>query len=175
MEIFTGELPFIELTREDMLKVKFSRSILPIIYGYLMPMIKEKWGIEKGIEVLREFGKRVMTDLLLYWTPKGNTVIKVLKETYKFVFYINVYKIKEFKNERPQRWLVYDTQCPLCWEGVQETDIHYCLAFSAAIEELLNNLHRRKGKYKNIPEVKVNTLTSKARGDKLCTHEIIEI
>ncbi len=172
MEIFTGEMPFIELTREDMLKVKFSRSILPIIYGYLMPMIKERWGVEKGIVKLREFGKRVMDDLLMYWTPKGNSIKDVLKDTYKTHFNIKIHKFKELKGT-PRKWLVYDDQCPLCWEGVEETEIHYCIALAEAIEALLNTLNQRG--YKNIPQVKVNTLTSKARGDKLCTHEIVEV
>ncbi|MFX0133517.1 MAG: hypothetical protein ACFFDN_07735 [Candidatus Hodarchaeota archaeon] len=173
MEIFTGELPFIELSREDMLKEKFSRSLLPIIYGYLMPMIKEKWGMEEGTEKLKEFGKEVMRDLLLYWTPKGNTIQKILRDVYKFIFYIKIHKIKEFKKETPRRWIVYDKECPLCWEGVEETEIHYCIAIAGAAEELLNTLHERG--YKEIPRVKVKTLTSKARGDKLCSHEITEI
>ncbi|MFX0133515.1 MAG: hypothetical protein ACFFDN_07725 [Candidatus Hodarchaeota archaeon] len=173
MEIFTGELPFIDLKREDMLKVKFSRSILPIIYAHLMPKIKEKWGLEKGVEKLRAFGKRVMDDLLLYWTPKGDTVSKVCKDTYKTHFYIKLYKVKQLKKQRPRLWFLYDKTCPLCWEGVEETEIHYCVAYAAAVERLLNTLNQRG--YKKIPQVKVNTITSKACGDELCTHEITEI
>ena len=173
MEIFTGELPFIELTREDMLKEKFSRSLLPIIYGYLVPMIKEKWGIEKGIEVLKNFGKQLMHDLLMYWTPKGKSVKKALQETYKFVFFTKLKKIEEFAKEKPRRWIVYDEHCPLCWEGVEETDIHYCIALAGAIEEIMNNLNE-KGR-ENIPKVTVRTLTSKALGNDICSHEIIEV
>jgi len=173
MELFTGELPFIDLTREDLVKVKFSRSILPIIYAHLMPKIKEKWGLEKGIEKLRDFGKRVMEDLLLYWTPKGNTISKVLKDTYKSHFYSKLYKVKELKKDKPKIWFIYDKNCPLCWEGVEETEIHYCVTFAAAVETLLNTLHERG--YKKIPKVKVDTVTSKARGDELCTHQINEL
>ncbi len=173
MEIFTGELPFIELTREDMLEVRWSRSLLPIIYGYIMPMIKEKWGVEKGTEKLKEFGRRVMEDMLIHWTPKGDTIKKVLKDTYKTHFFIKLYKIKEFKKETPRKWFIYDNKCILCWEGVEETEIHYCVALGGAMEFLLNSLNQTG--YKKIPKVVVNTIASKARGDKLCTHEVIEV
>ncbi|MHA1378258.1 MAG: hypothetical protein ACTSRG_07735 [Candidatus Helarchaeota archaeon] len=172
MEIFTGDLPFIELTREEMLKEKYSRSILPIIYGYLVPKIKEKYGIEKAIEVLKNFGKRVLVDVLEYWKPKNSSLPKILQEVYKFIFYIKLKKIKPIK-ETPRKWIIYDDKCPLCWEGVEETDIHYCIAIAGAVEGLLNKLNELG--YKKIPRVKVNTLTSKARGDKICTHEIVEV
>ncbi len=172
MELF-AEHPFIELSREDMLKVKFSRSLLPIIYNYLVPRIKAKWGLEKGIEVLRNFGKRVIKDILVYWLPKGRTIPALVQNMYKFIFYIKIHKIKEFPNETPRRWLVYDNKCPLCWEGTEEEDIHFCVAMAGAIEELLNNFHEFG--YKDIPRVSVDTLTSRAHGEDICTHEIKEV
>ncbi|NVM54905.1 MAG: hypothetical protein HWN66_14470 [Candidatus Helarchaeota archaeon] len=173
MDFVSSEHPFIELSRKDMLKVKFSRSILPIIYNYLVPRIKEKWGLEKGVEVLKNFGKRTMKDILAYWMPKGKTIPKILQTTYKFIFFIDLHKIKEFKKEKPRRWIIYDTKCPLCWEGTEEPEIHFCIALAGAVEELLNTCHELG--YKKFPKVTVETLTSKARGDKLCSHEIKEL
>ena len=167
MEIFTGDLPFIELSREDMLKEKYSRSILPIIYGYLVPKIKEKYGIEGAIEKLRDFGMRVMEDLLKYWKPKKGSVSQVMKETYPFLFYSKIKKIEEVKGS-PRKWILHDEHCPLCWEGIEETEIHYCVAFAGAIECLYNSLHNLG--YKKIPKVRVNTISSKARGSEICNN-----
>ena len=172
MEIFTGDLPFIELTREEMLKEKYSRSILPIIYGYLVPKIKEKYGIEGAIRKLRDFGYNVIKDLLQYWKPKKGSLEQVVQETYKFNFFIKLKKIKKIKGT-PRKWIIYDDKCPLCWEGVEETEIHYCVALGGAVEYLLNALHDQG--YNKIPKVKVITLSSKARGDEICSHEIVEV
>jgi len=172
MDYFAAH-PFIELSRKDMLKVKFSRSFLPIIYNYLVPRIKAKWGIEKGMEVLKNFGKRVMKDILVYWMPKGKTIPTVLQNMYKFIFYVKLYVIKDFLDEKPRRWLIQDNSCPLCWEGTEELDIHFCVAMAGAIEELLNTFHEFG--YTNIPRVTVKTLSSKAHGDPICTHEIKEV
>ncbi|MHA1298835.1 MAG: hypothetical protein ACTSO9_05265, partial [Candidatus Helarchaeota archaeon] len=112
-------------------------------------------------------------DLLKYWKPKKDTIPSIMNEVYKFIFYAKLKQIKYFKKETPRRWIVYDDKCPLCWEGVEETDIHYCVALAGAIEGLLNKLNQSG--YKKIPKVIVNTLTSKARGDKICSHEIVEV
>jgi CRISPR/Cas system-associated protein Cas10 (large subunit of type III CRISPR-Cas system) len=173
MSYFDGEHPFIELSREDMLKVKFSRALLPIIYNYLVPKIKEKWGLEQGIERLKDFGRKLMNDILSYWIPRGKTVPEVIQKVYEFIFYRKLDDVKEFKNEKPRRWIVYDKKCPLCWEGTEVPEIHFCVALAGAIESLLNKLHELG--YKNIPKAVVNTLTSKARGDPICSHEIIEV
>ena len=173
MEFFMESHPFIELTREDMLKMKYSRSVLPIIYGHLVPKIKEKWGIEKGVEILKDFGKKVMHDVLAYWMPKGKNIPTVLKNTYKFIFFIKLYKVKEFTKLPPRKWVIFDKDCPLCWVGTEEPQIHFCTAMAGAIEELLNTYHTLG--YRNFPKVTVETLASKARGDKLCTHEIKEV
>ncbi len=173
MEPFNEVYPFIELSRKDMLKVKFSRSLLPIIYNYLVPRIKQKWGLTEGSEILKNFGKTLMKDVLKYWMPKGSTVPKLIFNAYKFIFYEKLYKIEEFTKEKPRKWIIYDKKCPLCWEGTEVTDFDFCIALAGAIEELLNTFHELG--YKNIPKVLVQTLTSKARGSEICTHEITEI
>ncbi len=156
-----------------MLKVKFSRSLLPIIYNYLVPRIKAKWGLEKGIEVLKEFGKTLMKDILRYWMPSGKKITKIIKNAYKFIFFIEPYKIEEFKKERPRRWVIYDKNCPLCWEGTEDPDVHFCIALAGAVEQLLNTYHELEPN--SYPLVTVRTLTSKSHGDKECSHEVIEV
>lgn len=174
IEIFTGDVGFIELTREELLNTKFSRSILPIIYAQLMPMIKDKWGIEQGKEVLRDFGRRVVRGLLRYWKPKSKTVPSIVQEIYKFLFGIKSVKVKVIKEHgKIVKWIFTDKECPLCWTGIEEEEIHYCIALSGAIEELFNTLPRDiKSKYRKLPFVSATTVQSKAFGAKNCVHEI---
>lgn len=175
IEIFTGDVGFIELTREELLNSKFSRSILPIIYAQLMPMIKDKWGTEQGKEVLRDFGRRVIRGIMRYWKPKSKNVPGIIKEVYKFLFGIKSVKAQTIKRgKKIQKWIMTDKECPLCWTGIEEEEIHYCVALSGAIEELFNTLPRT-GKYKKLPFVTATTIESKAFGANRCVHEIAPV
>ena len=96
-----------------------------------------------------------------------------LDSTYRFIFYVKLFKVKEIKKATLRKWIIYDNKCPLCWEDTEEPDIHFCIALAGAVEELLNTLHELG--YKKIPRVTVDTLTSKAHGDRICSHEITEV
>ena len=42
MEVFTGKKPFIELKREELLKIKNQEAFIPIIYSEIVILLKQK-------------------------------------------------------------------------------------------------------------------------------------
>ena len=172
MEVFTKEKSLKKLTREDMIKRKYSAAIIPIIYGQMVPKILKKHGgdEQKTKDILKTFGKRLGSQIILYWVPKKKDIPSILKETYRFILKKKLKKLEIIEKEK--KWIMVDDSCIMCWEGIEEFgNIHYCTPMSGVIEALLNAL-REKSEYSHLPKVSVNTIESKAHGDKMCKHEI---
>ena len=135
----------------------------------MVPKILQKYQDEdKTREVLKEFGKRLGAQLLRFWVPKKKDIKGILKETYRFFLKRKLKKFIEKDNE----WVMVDSDCIMCWEGIEEFgNIHYCTPMSGVLEEFINTL-RKKSKFSHLPKIKCETIESKAHGDDMCRHKL---
>ena len=166
MEVFTGAKPFIELTREELMKIKNQEAFIPIIYSEVVGLLKQKYGVEYAFKRIREMGHRLSEGLLKYWKPKNiKSIPDIIKEAYLTFIYRKV-EVKEILN----KVVIRDKACPVCYLDVSDSDIPFCTVFSAMIEGLVNGLRRWLPK---IPEIRCNTIASRSMGAELCEHEVI--
>ncbi len=167
MEVFTGAKPFIELTREELLKIKNQEAFIPIIYSEIVGLLKQKYGIEYTIKRLREMGHRLAEGLLNYWKPKNTKSIPdIVKETYRFLLYRKI-EIDEKKDLG--RIIIRDENCPVCYMDVSDSDIPFCIVIGAMIEGMVNQLRKW---ITRLPEVSCETVASRSMGADHCEHVI---
>jgi len=166
MEIFTGGKPFIELSREELLKIKNQEAFIPIIYAHIVGLIKVKYGNERTMDRLREMGHKLGEGLLKYWSPSNiGSIRDIIKETYKFMFYRNIHV-----KEGPHEINIRDFNCPVCSYDITDPDIPFCIVISGLIEQLVNSLRAKNPK---LPKIECNPLASRSMGSPYCEHLIV--
>ncbi len=165
MEVFTGKKPFIELTREDLLKIKNQEAFIPIIYSEIVSLLKTKYGNEYTMKRLREMGHRLAEGLLKYWKPtKVKSIPDIIKETYQQFFYRKI-EVKEVLD----KIIVRDKNCPVCYLDVTDSDIPFCIVIGAVIEGIINGLRKWLPK---LPEIQCETVASRSMGAEVCEHVV---
>ena len=166
MEVFTGKRPFIELTRDELMKIKNQQAFIPIIYSEMVVLLKRKYGNEYAMKRLREMGRRIADGILKHWHPKNTkTIPDIVKEAYKTFVYGKV-EVEEILD----KFVIHDENCPLCYMDITDSDIPFCTVFSAMIEVLINSSRQWNPR---LPEVECVTIASRSMGASLCEHSII--
>ncbi len=145
---------------------KAQTILLQATYPEIVSVLKRSMGKEACVEILRDLGAIAAKTVSEYWLPKGKNIQDMVKEIFKKILDNKDIKIVK---EKGQNFLVQDFECRLCWEGVEEEDINYCVSTSAFIEEILNVIRKS---YVYLPSVKVSTIKSKAAGADHCEHLI---
>jgi len=167
LEIFTGKKPFIELSRDELLKIKNQEAFIPIIYSHIVGLLKTRYGSEETLKRLREMGYKLAEGILNHWIPKNiGSIQAILKETYKFMLYRNLHI-----REKGREIRVRDFNCPVCYFDIADSDIPFCIVISALIERLIYLLRSKNPK---LPQIECKTLMSRSMGALYCEH-IIEI
>lgn len=161
------------LTIDEWLKKSSNASIIPIFYSQLIPRLLNKYGNDeqKVKEDLKEFGRRIIIQFFRYWTPKKKDLVGFMKETYRFIQKRRLKRIIEV--EKGKKWLVKDTDCLMCWMGIEEFgDIHYCMPMAGIFEGGINHLRVTHPSFLHFPKVRAETIMSRTHGDDFCQHEI---
>lgn len=165
MEVFTGGKPFIELTREELMKIKNQEAFIPIIYSEIVSLLLNKYGKDYTLERLRKMGHKLAEGLLKYWSPeKIDSIADIIKDTYKLFLYRNI-EVKQVLD----KVYVRDAECPVCYLGISDAEIPFCIVIDGMIEHLINLLKKRNIK---LPTVKCENVSSRSMGKDLCVHVI---
>ena len=165
MELFTGGKPFIELTRDELLKIKNQEAFIPIIYSEIVVLLKNKYGNDYTLQRLRKMGHMLADGILKHWTPhKIRSVQDIIEETYQVFLYRGL-KTKKVLD----KIYVRDENCPVCYFNVSDSDIPFCIVISGLIERIINNLRKYNPK---LPEISVDNISSRSMGKDLCIHAI---
>lgn len=165
MEVFTGGKPFIELSREELMKIKNQEAFIPIIYSEIVSILKTRFGNDYTLQRLREMGHKLANGLLKYWKPKNiKSIPDIIIETYKSFLYRKL-KVKKVLD----KIYVHDQQCPVCYLDISDSDIPFCIVISGLIEGLINGLRKFNPR---LPEVKCDTIASRSMGAGACVHAI---
>lgn len=165
MEVFTGGKPFIELTRDELLKIKNQEAFIPIIYSEIVVLLKNKYGNDYALKRLRKMGHLLAEGIIKQWKPrKINSIQEIIVETYK-VFLYRKLKTKKVLD----KIYVRDENCPVCYFNVSDSDIPFCIVISGLIERMINLLRNFNPK---LPEISVDNISSRSMGKDLCIHAI---
>ncbi len=165
MEVFTGGKPFIELTRDELLKIKNQEAFIPIIYSEIVVLLKNKYGNEYTEKRLKEMGYRLADGVLRHWRPeKISSIQEIIVETYKTFLYRKLSTKKVL-----DKIYVRDDNCPVCYFDISDSDIPFCIVISGLIERLINQLRRLNPK---LPEIHVDNISSRSMGKDLCIHAV---
>lgn len=158
-----------KVLRKDILKKKAQTILLQAVYPAIVTFLKTNYTNEDIIGILKRIGSHSAFTMIKEWKPKGKSIEKVVKEIFKVVF--NNKKVK-IKKDKQGNYKIIDRACRLCWEAIEEKEIHYCVIASSFIEQFVNF----KSEIYFLPKIKVETVKSKAAGDKHCEHymEIVE-
>jgi predicted hydrocarbon binding protein len=165
MEVFTGRKPFIELSRNELLKIKNQEAFIQIIYSEIVILLKNKYGIEYTVQRLRQMGYKLAEGILKYWTPSHiKSIPEILIDTYKFMLFrkLSVTRVLD-------KIIVRDRNCPVCYFDITDSDVPFCVVISGLIERLNSLLRERNPR---LPEIKCQTTLSRSMGAKYCEHVI---
>ncbi|NVM03595.1 MAG: hypothetical protein HWN67_14795 [Candidatus Helarchaeota archaeon] len=160
------EIQIPNLQRKDLVDEKAQTILLQTVYPEVVSFLKRSIGNEGCKQVLREIGASVAKTVSEYWLPKAKNIQDMVKEIFKKI--LDNKGIKIIK-EKGRNFIVKDFECRLCWEGVEEEDINYCISTSAFIEEIINFIRKS---FVFLPRVKVSTIQSRAAGADHCEHLI---
>jgi predicted hydrocarbon binding protein len=154
-----------ELSRTELAEMKVHNTLFTVFYVQIVSMMKEKYGTQGAIDALRQIGEGVATTLYNYIRPiKTNSLAALISYIVDFAFYYPVL-IKKIDDGL----MVYDKNCPICWEGVIEKDIPYCCIVDGFLEKYIAMTHEENSE---IPIVEVHVVKSKATGEKYCQHKV---
>ena len=154
-----------ELSRVELATWKVHNTLFTTFYVQIVSLMKEKYGVQGAIDALRQIGEGVATTLFKYIRPiKTNSLEALIQYIVGFAFY---YPVEIKKNDFGL--MVYDKNCPICWEGVQEKDIPYCCIIDGFIEKYVALVHEENNA---IPLIIARAVKSKATGEKSCQHQI---
>ncbi|MHA1264678.1 MAG: hypothetical protein ACTSRS_05505 [Candidatus Helarchaeota archaeon] len=165
MEVFTGKKPFIELKREDLMKIKNQEAFIPIIYSEIVSLLIGRYGQEYAMKRMKEMGYKLAEGLIKYWIPKKiDSIEHIIKETYKFFLYRNI-EIKQVLD----KIYVRDKECPVCYLDITDAEIPFCIVISGMIERLINLLREKNPK---LPLITCENISSRSMGKDICIHVI---
>ncbi|MHA1378219.1 MAG: hypothetical protein ACTSRG_07540 [Candidatus Helarchaeota archaeon] len=119
---------------------------------------------EDVIQILKDIGYVCADTIVKYWQPSGKTVQDMIRDIFKFIL---DNKSVELKKSEKGNIKIIDKACRLCWEGLEEEDINYCISISSFIQRLINS---SRAAFVFLPKIKVTTLQSKAAGADHCEH-----
>jgi len=163
-----------DLLYKELMSKSFLSRVVTYFYGQLVPKLMEKYNDEHKIEdILKIFGKRLITRFFDYWTPKSKGVKKILEETYRIIFRRKVKRV--IVVEKNKKWILVDSSCILCGNGPEAfNEMHYCTLMAGLLEGGINHLREKPG-FEYLPKIKVETISSKTHGSKDCRHEIVVV
>jgi len=154
-----------ELSRIELADMKVHNTLFTTFYVQIVSLMKEKYGIQGAIDALRQIGEGVATTLYKFIRPvKTNSLTTLIEFIVGFSFY---YPVEIKKTDFGL--MVYDKNCPICWEGVMEKDIPYCCIIDGFLEKYIALVHEENDA---IPLVQSRVVKSKATGEKFCQHQV---
>lgn len=156
-----------KLERKELINDKVQTILLQAVYPEIVSFLKRN--LEKKedvIQILRNVGYFCAKTIAKYWQPQGKSVQDMIKEIFNFIL---DNKSIEFKKDDKGNLRIIDHECRLCWEGLEEEEINYCITISSFLEEFINST---RAAYIFLPKVRVSTIQSKAAGAEYCEHMV---
>lgn len=160
------ELLISGINRKNLIYEKVQTLLLQCVYPEVVSFLKKNMDKEYLIQVLQDVGYVCADTIAKYWQPKGKTVQEMVRDIFKFIF---DNKSIELKKSEKGNIKIIDKECRLCWEGLEEEDINYCISVSSFIQRLINSTRES---FIFLPKIKVTTIQSKAAGADHCEHLI---